>query len=416
MLSAQRTLVAGALAALVLPHCGGVPLTAPEGATLTIEANPKSIPVSGGKSTITVIAFKSAEDGGGTVADGTQVFFTTNLGAIEERVETTNGIARATLQSDGRRGTATVTASSGGGITAVNTTVEVGAGIDGDIVITVTANPATLGPTDFTSEIVATVTDNRGNPLADVPVIFSTSAGALASQGSVLRTNSSGQAFDRLTLLDNQGDATVTVTSGTATNSVSVTRGTFDDPLIDSVFPFSGSKGATLTVTITGQKFQAGATVSFGDGIRINNVTFINSETLLADITIAASALSGSRTVVVTNPGGGSGSFAAGFSVVGGAPICSMSLFNILSGSGTAAVPWRFGATPVPVDFDGTGSFDPDGGTITFSWNVGDPPTPAFSTPVFTHIYTTDDIYQVSLTVTDDDGDTCTLVRFVEMP
>lgn len=414
MLSMHRTLLGSALAALVLAQCGGaVPLTAPAGATLTMDANPKSIPVVGGRSTITVIGFKSEDDGGGTLPDGTQIFFTTDLGVIEERVAMKNGIARATLQSDGRAGTATVNANSGGIAPNPNpVTVQIGAGTEGDVVLTVTANPATLGPTDFTSEIVVTATDNRGNLLADLPVIFSTTQGALASQGSVLRTNVNGQAFDRLTLLADQGDATVTVTSGTATGSVSVTRGTFADPIVDSVFPASGTRGATLTVTITGQKFQPGATVSFADGIGINDVTFINSETLLVDITIAAGALSGSRTVTVTNPDGGSGSLAAAFRVGGNAPVCRMSLFQIVSGSGTAADPWLMSSTFV--SFDGTASFDPDGGPLLFDWDVGDPPTAAFTTAAFSYTYSAIDIFQVFLTVTDDDGDICTLVRFLE--
>jgi hypothetical protein len=413
MLSWKRTVSAPALAALILVQCGGaVPLTAPDGATLTIDANPKSIPVVGGRSTITVIAFKSAEDGGGTVADGTQIFFTTDLGVIEERVATENGIARATLQSDGRAGTATVTATSGGGITALTTTVEIGAGTDGAVVLTVTANPTTLGPTDFTSEIIVTATDNRGNLLRDLPVIFSTTAGSLASQGSVLRTNVNGQAFDRLTLLDDQGDATVTVTSGSASGSVNVSRGSFADPVVDSVFPAKGTRGASLTVTITGQKFQRGATVSFGDGIGINEVTFVNSETLLVDISISAGALSGTRTVTVTNPDGRSDSLSSAFSVGGTAPVCRMSLFQIVSGTGTAADPWLMSSTFV--SFDGTGSFDPDGGTLTFDWDVGDPPTMAFTTAAFSYTYSAVDIFQVLLTVTDDDGDTCTLVRFLE--
>lgn len=400
--------------AYLLSGCGGaVPLTAPDGATLTIEANPKSIPAVGGKSTITVIGFKSAGDGGGTLSDGTQVFFTTDLGVIEERVAMENGIARATLQSDGRSGTATVTASSGT-LAALTTTVEVGAGTSGDIVITVTANPSTLGPSDFTSEIVATVTDNRGNFLADVPVIFSTSSGALASQGSVLRTNVNGQAFDRLTLLDDQGDATVTVTSGSASGSVNVTRGTFRNPQIDSVAPSSGTRGGSLTVKITGQKFQPGATVSFGDGIGIDAVTFVNAETLLVDITITAGAATGLRTVTVTNPDGGSGTLASAFDVGGKAPICRMTVFQTSGGTGTAVDPWIM--TTSFVSFDGTASRDPDGGSLTFNWDVGDPPTAPFTTPAFSYTYSVTDIYQVFVTVTDSDGDTCTLVRFLDVP
>jgi hypothetical protein len=225
------------------------------------------------------------------------------------------GIARATLRSNGRSGTATVTALSGGGVEPLTTTVEIGAGPDGDVVISVTANPTTLGPGDFTSEIVATVTDNRGNPLANVPVIFSTTAGALASGGAVLRTNANGQAVDRLTLLDSQGNASVTVTSGSASASVPVVRGDFGDPLIDSVSPSSGARGATLFVTLTGQRFQPGATASFGVGIAVDDVDWISSETLRIRIRIDPSASTGTRTVTVTNPDGGSASLASAFVV-----------------------------------------------------------------------------------------------------
>ena len=66
--------------------CKAVPLTAPNEAAMTIVANPQSIAAVGGRSTITATVFKAARDGGGTVADGTQIFFTSNLGIIEERV------------------------------------------------------------------------------------------------------------------------------------------------------------------------------------------------------------------------------------------------------------------------------------------------------------------------------------------
>jgi hypothetical protein len=302
-----------AFAFLGLLTCHGeVPLTAPEGATLTIQANPTSIPAVGGRSTITVVGFKAPEDGGGTLADGTQIFFTSNLGVIEERVEMRSGIARATLQSDGRSGTATVTAQSGGGIDVLTTEVEIGTLPDQTIVVT--ANPATLGPSDVTSEIVATVSDDRGNPVPNVPVIFSTDAGALASQGSILRTNANGQVFDRLTLLPPDDSATVTATSGGTSSNATVSRGAFPDPIINSVFPFTSGPGRR-TVTITGANFQPGATVSFGAGIAIEVVTWINSETLSVAINIHPEAPNGPTDVTVTNPDGGTATFAGGFVV-----------------------------------------------------------------------------------------------------
>jgi hypothetical protein len=299
--------------------CGGeVPFVSPDGATLSISANPTAIPIINGESTITVIAFKAPEDGGGTVPDGTQIFFTTTVGVIEERVATTSGIARAKLRSNGRAGVATITASSGSGITAtLDQAVVVGGGTDVNIVLT--ANPVTVVSPNFTSELTATVFDAAGNPLRDVPIVFTTTAGDLASRGSILRTNANGQAFDRLTLLT-ESSASVTATSGSATSqSVTVSRGTASEPLISSLSPFSGAQGQTLTVTLNGLNFQSGATASFGEGIAVTDVEFVAPTALRARITISPLATDGLRTVTVTNPDGGTASLTDGFLVtVGG--------------------------------------------------------------------------------------------------
>ena len=301
------------VSALALPACKPVVLTAPGGASFTITANPTSIPAAAGASRITIVMFKAAEDGGGTVADGTQIFLTTNLGVIEERVATTLGIARATLQSNGRAGTATITAISGT-VTAEPITVEVGANIN----ILLTANPPTVSPPDFTTELVATVFDIDNNRMADVPLIFTTSAGALASQSTSLRTNIAGQASDRLTLL-NEASATVQVFSGqVASNAVTVNRGAEPGPIVASISPTSGEPGDTLNVTIDGLNFQPGAVVSFGEGISVNSVRFVNSNQLVVNITIDSNIqnTSSSRTVTVTNPDGSSGSLPNAFRII----------------------------------------------------------------------------------------------------
>ncbi len=62
------------------------------------------------------------------------------------------------------------------------------------------------------------------------------------------------------------------------------------------------------------------------------------------------------------------------------------------------------GASPLPVSFDASASTDPDGGSLSYSWNFGDGST---GTGVTTsHTYATDGNYIVTLTVTDDEGDT----------
>jgi len=64
----------------------------------------------------------------------------------------------------------------------------------------------------------------------------------------------------------------------------------------------------------------------------------------------------------------------------------------------------------VTITFDGSGSYDPDGDVISYSWDFGDGQTSSEQNP--THMYTHDHTYPVTLTVTDDnsatDADTTT--------
>ena len=169
-----------------------------------------------------------------------------------------------------------------------------------------------MRPPDFTSQIVATVFDNDNNPLSGVPLVFSTNAGALASQSSILRTNELGQAADRLTL-ENESSATVTATSGTVTGTTTVSRGTVNNPIVASASPTIVDRDTTVNVTLTGLNFQPGAVVSFGEGVAVDSTRFINSTTLSVTISIDASATTGTRTITVTNPDGQSGSLVGVF-------------------------------------------------------------------------------------------------------
>lgn len=55
-----------------------------------------------------------------------------------------------------------------------------------------------------------------------------------------------------------------------------------------------------------------------------------------------------------------------------------------------------------PISFDGSGSYDPDGTIITYSWNFGDGNSGSGENP--SHAYTDDGTYTVTLAVTDNNG------------
>jgi PKD repeat protein len=60
------------------------------------------------------------------------------------------------------------------------------------------------------------------------------------------------------------------------------------------------------------------------------------------------------------------------------------------------------GSVNAPVNFDGTGSTDPDGDALTYAWNFGDTGTGSGATP--SHTYTAEGTFNVTLRVTDPDG------------
>ena len=72
-----------------------------------------------------------------------------------------------------------------------------------------------------------------------------------------------------------------------------------------------------MPVTVTGTKFQSGATLSVGPGVTVTGVAVPSQTQLTATLQIAVDAPVGARDVVVTNPGGGSATLTGGFGVDG---------------------------------------------------------------------------------------------------
>jgi hypothetical protein len=241
----------GACAAAGIIACESVPLTAAPGTSLTLIANPEFVIANGGVSVVTAILVEPA---GTFVADGTEVFFFTNLGRVDASGKTRNGVARINFISDTRSGIATVVAISGGpaptprpspsptptpaagksvgtpDITAAgeslaadenSASVVITVGSALPELVLVTADPPVLSAQRH-SRITATVFDADGNPVQNVPVSFSlddtASAERLDSGGAFQYTNSNGQVFDTLRTQMPFGlaSATVTVTATTA--------------------------------------------------------------------------------------------------------------------------------------------------------------------------------------------------------
>lgn len=234
--------------ALALPRCTGVPLTAPSGSDITVFANPRFVPANGGVSVVTAIVIEPA---GTPVPNGTVVFFFTELGSVDAEGKTKDGVARVNFVSDSRSGHAFVTALSGG--TAVppaptTTTLKPNVFIPSFFEMAVahaqttpknvveivvgSANPAKVmvvaAPDMITSPgsalITANVFDANGNPVANVPVIFTLTATnavyeTLDSGGAPQFTDTNGQVFDRVRtrapLTAPQRTVTITATTPT---------------------------------------------------------------------------------------------------------------------------------------------------------------------------------------------------------
>ncbi len=228
------------LLALGVLTCAKALLTAPPGSSLTLFPNPPFIPAYGGVSVISAFCIEPA---GIPCPDGTVIQCFTTLGRVDPQAETKDGVARLNLVSDSRSGTATVTCVSGGpavapsaspsasgsppaggggtsGNGSASTSVVIGSALPAQVVVA-PAFPQIAGPGGQT-RIVATVYDASGNPVANVPVIFTVTqkSGACGNReffdsgGQPIFTDTNGQAADVMhTRRPSTDQAVVTVTA-----------------------------------------------------------------------------------------------------------------------------------------------------------------------------------------------------------
>jgi hypothetical protein len=194
--SARGRRLAGAAAVALLVACGeGAYLTAPPGSTLDVVANPSFVAAHGG--TAELMAFV-LEPTGTAPPDGTVVRWFTDLGRIDPETRTRRGVALARFVSDARSGTATIRAISGG-IEA--TPVEITVGNVRVRAIHLRPEPSRIIESNST-HVIATVVDEFGNPVPNVPVTFHVrddpATEFLDSAGRPIHTDNNGEAEDVL--------------------------------------------------------------------------------------------------------------------------------------------------------------------------------------------------------------------------
>jgi hypothetical protein len=253
----MKTLATAALiaSAALIGGCERTDPVAPASSTIDLTANPSTIDLTertSGSSIITAIAL----DKDGRPLSGVKIFFSTNSGTLRSGGEgvTVNGSGLArdvlTLQRGDEAATVTAKATGAGSDTVTVSTLEPGAPT-----ITMQANPTSIDlstDTDGTSTIVATVRRDTGEPYEGVSVLFSGTAGSLASGGAPRPTDANGQARDTLTL--SRSDVSSTVTgrvqgySAQATVTVSVSM-----PLSLEVFANPGAIDLTTATSGTSQ-------------------------------------------------------------------------------------------------------------------------------------------------------------------
>ena len=155
--------------------CDKVPLLAPTQSTITLSVSSTAMGVNGTAQVIATVT----EQSGTPVQNGTLVTFTGSLGAFDPpEAETVNGKATTTFRSNGESGTAKIGAVSGGA-KATELDLRIGGAAAEQVVVR--AEPTTIPATGGNAQIVASVTDISGNPLAGAPVVFSADNGVLSS-------------------------------------------------------------------------------------------------------------------------------------------------------------------------------------------------------------------------------------------
>ncbi len=381
-------------------RCRQVDFTAPGGSILTMIAEPDWVPANGGVSTITVFGYRST---GAPLPDGTVIYFTTDLGkVVPERVETKDGKATVQFISDHRSGRATVQALSGKDAQA---SVEIAIGASAVSILEIAAYPDVLPREGGTTRIVVRALTEDGNPVKGIAIFISSDAGTLKSNGRYLYTNEKGRVEDKLTT--NQ-TTVVTASAGTLTASITVSVGIDNQYPIASFeySPINPCKGKKVFFNAWASDDPDGTIVryqwDFGDGKKASGVTTDHAYKESGNFVVTLRVIDDdgyesatSRPITVT-------------SICGESPFAFFTVSDDPPDGDGDGFLEEFEL----LTFDGSASYDPDGGAIVqYRWDFGDSGTATGPKP--THKYTAAGQYTVVLTVIDDENQTNTATQTI---
>lgn len=374
------------VAALAAGACDKVALTAPTNTTITLFANATSVPLNG----VVEVTATVVESAGTPVQNGTQVTFTSNLGAVDPReARTSDGKATVRFTAGTSSGTAKIGAFSGA---AKATEIELKVGGATATRIVMSANPSSVPATGGAVEILATVLDADGNRVSGVAVSFSTSAGTLSSQTII--TDGNGEARTRLTTTR---QATVTATAGAVTAPATLTINVNTAPSVTiAVSPASPTAGsaATFTFTVNSSATNTAAlrdlVIDFGDGDKLTlsspssttSISHVYEDGGTYTVTAVATDVNGERSTATTV-----------ITVQTPAP-----LTITLNLQDSAAV-----NSPVSFRASVTGDTTPSR-VVRYEWDFGDGTSAVLNSPATSHIYTTVGRKVVRVTVVTIDG------------
>jgi hypothetical protein len=270
-------------------------------AELTVEADPEQIPADG-TSTSTITATVS-DPQHNPVPDGTVVRFTTSLGLIgPATVNTSGGIAKATLHSGTDPGTATVTVRA----ETLTQQVEVEFLDTTAAHLSLKADPTRI-PADgtSTSTITATVTDAQNNPVPDgTPVKFTTSLGFMAPATA---DTQGGTATATLHSGTQAGTATVKVKVGTLTRQVQVALVDATPAYLTATakpkqIPADGTSTSTITAVVSDAQHNPvpdGTVVTFTTSLGVVGPAAAETTNGTATATLTSGTTAGTATITV---------------------------------------------------------------------------------------------------------------------